>query len=227
MSAERKLERLIAEHRESIRECLEADQYALLLERLRALASAPAGPRERRRALQGVRLALLPLPLDHPVRLAFESVRGAAVLDDPSDVLDARLLLTLLEEVPAAGPVAPETAALLAQARQWLLGAPALSAAQARLRCGGKLPVHELIALDDPELGARYPSFQFHAEGPGVPAVVREVNRVLMAEVDPWGAAHWWLSGNGWLGGTPAELLGTVPDEQLSGAARALVEGEL
>ncbi|WP_328967401.1 hypothetical protein [Streptomyces sp. NBC_00239] len=225
MSAERKLERLIAEHRDSIRASLDAEQFAVLLERLRALAASGPETRSRRRALQGVRLALLPLPLDHPVRLALDSVRGAAVLDDPSDVLDARVLLALL--TPADVPVAAETAAVVAGAQRRLLAAPSLSSAQARERCGGELPAHELIRLDDPERGPRYPVFQFQSGTGGPVPVVREVNRLLMAEVDPWGAAHWWLSGNSWLEGTPAELLGRLPDARLAGAARALVEGEL
>ena len=51
--------------------------------------------------------------------------------------------------------------------------------------------------------------------------VVRAVNRILDAAGDPLGAADWWLGGNGRLGGAPARLLGTVPDERLIDAARA------
>lgn len=84
----------------------------------------------------------------------------------------------------------------------------------------------ELIRFADPRGGERYPEFQF-PEGCGSPyEVVIQVNRLLLADIDPWGAAAWWLSGNTWLGGTPAALLGRLPDRELVGAAAALVEGD-
>ncbi|WP_344031565.1 hypothetical protein [Streptomyces luteireticuli] len=52
------------------------------------------------------------------------------------------------------------------------------------------------------------------------------MNQLLLAHVDPWGAADWWLSGNAWLGGPPVSFLGVLPDEALAGVARALVDGE-
>ncbi|MGJ3560402.1 hypothetical protein ACR6C2_25330 [Streptomyces sp. INA 01156] len=44
--------------------------------------------------------------------------------------------------------------------------------------------------------------------------------------MDPWGAADWWLGGNSWLHGVPADLLGALPDEELEGAALELVEAD-
>ncbi|MGN5376548.1 hypothetical protein ACQ4WX_00180 [Streptomyces lasalocidi] len=55
---------------------------------------------------------------------------------------------------------------------------------------------------------------------------MRTVNRLLLAQEDPWGAADWWLSGNLWLGGRPAALLGRLPDDLLVGAASAMLEGD-
>ncbi|MGW7363181.1 hypothetical protein ACWGI8_07075 [Streptomyces sp. NPDC054841] len=219
----RPAERLLAmvgEHRDTIREAFDDEQYALLLARLQGLAAtAPENVRAVRRAVHGVRLALLPLPLDHPVRVALDSVRLVAAPSGPTAVAGALELVALL----ASSSASPETIGDTAQDE--LLQAPALSADEAGARCGGA-PPPELIRLADPRDGDRYPEFQF-AEGGGTPhEVVLEVNRLLLAEVDPWGAAAWWLSGNSWLGGTPASLLGRLPDHRLVGAATALVEGE-
>ncbi|MGW4232065.1 hypothetical protein ACWEF9_22675 [Streptomyces sp. NPDC004980] len=218
-SAERLLA-LIGEHRTTIREALDDAQHALLITRLTALAEAPPDEdRAVRRALQGVRLAVLPLPLDHPVRVALASVRLVAAPPGPATVADARELAHLLAAAPAPDPFGP------GGAQDPLLRTPALSAAEARARCGGT-PPPELIRLPDPRDGDRYPEFQFPAVGGTPHDVVLEVNRLLLADIDPRGAASWWLSGNSWLGGTPASLLGRRPDHELVGAATTLVEGE-
>ncbi|WP_329461496.1 hypothetical protein [Streptomyces sp. NBC_01431] len=213
---------LIGEHRATIRDALDDVQHALLLVRLGALASAaPDDDRAVRRALQGVRLALLPLPLDHPVRTALDSVRLVAAPPGPTAVAGARELMVLLAgSPPSLGPEPP------ADAQDQLLSMSALSADEARARCGGAVPPPELIKLADPQGSDRYPEFQFAAGGGTPYEVVLTVNRLLLADIDPWGAAAWWLSGNTWLGGTPASLLGQLTDQQLVGAATALVEGD-
>ncbi|MGW0186265.1 hypothetical protein ACWDV7_10985 [Streptomyces sp. NPDC003362] len=305
---------LIGEHRDSIREAMDDEQHQLLLTRLTALAGTPPDDdRAVRKALQGVRLALLPLALDHPVREEMDSSRLVAAPPGPSAVAGARELVTWLahpsaapeptpepapgstpEHAPGSTPEptpepapestpepapgstpeptpepapgstpeptpepaheptrepapestpepapepapeptpepapepAAETDAETDAGQDELLRAPALSAAEARARCGG-VPPAELIRLADPRDGDRYPEFQFGAAGGSPYDVVLEVNRLLLADIDPWGAAAWWLSGNTWLGGTPARLLGRLPDHRLVGAATALVEGE-
>ncbi|MFF0017376.1 hypothetical protein [Streptomyces sp. NPDC005374] len=217
---------LIDEHLDSIRAALPDGQYQLLLKRLRALADTP--PDDARavlRAFQAVRLCLLPLPFGHPVREVLDSVRLVATVP-----VGRPLVLgtqDLLARLTAAPPPPPDTAAIIAAVERRLLKAPALSAAEVRVRYGGAPPPPELIRLADPELGDRYPQFQF-PPGDGTPyEVVLEVNRVLLADADPWGAADWWLSGNAWLGGPPpAHLLGLLPDRELVDAAVALVEGD-
>ncbi|MFI2375503.1 hypothetical protein ACH5AO_10585 [Streptomyces sp. NPDC018964] len=223
---------LIGEHRDTVRDALDDEQYALLLTRLAALGdAAPDDTRAVRRALQGVRLALLPLPLDHPVRLALDSVRLVAAPPGPSTVAGARELMArlVLPEPTSGTDVTGDTGVTDGTgdaAQDQLLSAPALSADEARARCGGTAPPPELIRLTDARGGDRYPEFQF-GTGDGSPyEVVLEVNRVLLADIDPWGAAAWWLSGNTWLGGTPASLLGRLPDRELVGAATALAEGD-
>ncbi|MFG2881608.1 hypothetical protein ACGFYV_04670 [Streptomyces sp. NPDC048297] len=212
---------LIGEHRATIREALDDEQHALLLARLAALTEvASTDDKAIRRALQGVRLALLPLPLDHPVRVALDSVRLVAAPPGPTAVAGARELLALLSSPPPS----PGPEATTAQDR--LLLAQALSAEEARARCGGAAPPPELIRLPDPQGRDRYPEFQFTAGGGDPYEVVLEVNRLLLADIDPRGAAAWWLSGNTWLGGTPVSFLGQLPDQRLVGAATALVEGD-
>lgn len=226
--AERLL-RLVGEHHDTVRETLGEERYAVLLTRLHGLAAVPPGDdRAVRRAHQGVRLVLLELPDGHPVRAALDTSRLVAAPPGPGAVTGARALLTLLTR-PAPPP--PPEGVVPDQAEPdpgdaLLRAAPALSADEARERCGGLVPPPELIRLADPQQGDRYPEFQFGA-GDGAPSeVVLEVNRLLLADIDPWGAAAWWLSGNTWLGGTPAALLGRLPDRQLVGAAAALVEGD-
>ncbi len=60
----------------------------------------------------------------------------------------------------------------------------------------------------DPASGAPYP-------------VVVEINRLPCADVDPWGAADWWLGSNVWLDARPARKLGTDADDALRSATRA------
>ncbi|MET7291500.1 hypothetical protein ABZS79_04970 [Streptomyces griseoloalbus] len=126
-------------------------------------------------------------------------------------------------------PPAPDPRELLAQARERLLSAPALTEREhaALLSSHGDQP--GLIRLADPRPGsstARCPRFQFR---PGtlqpLPVVLR-INGLLRADLDPWGAADWWLGANSWLHGVPADLLGTLPDEELEGAALELVEAD-
>lgn len=217
---------LVGEHRLSIREALDDDQYALLLARLEALAgTAETDNKAVGKALQGVRLVLTRLPFDHPVQLALDAVRLAGPTIGPTAVGRARSLLARLGEPP---PV-PEPAAIIRAVQARLLAERALNRPVVYTRCqsvGLDEPPPELIRLHDTEHGDRYPAFQFAGAGGGPIPVVLLVNRILLAGIDPWGAADWWLSGNVWLGGKPASLLGELPDEQLVGAATALVEGD-
>lgn len=217
---------LIGEHLDGIRAELGDERYRLLLTRLRALADTPPGDsRAVRRAFQAVRICLDPLPFDHPITKALDSVRLVATVPDSHPVV----LRTrdLLARIAAAPPPPPDTAAVIAAVERRLLRAPALSAAEVRARYPGSAPPPELIRFADPELGDRYPEFQFRPGGGAPYEVVLEVNRVLLADADPWGAADWWLSGNTWLGGgPPAALLGARSDRELVGAAAALVEGD-
>ncbi|MFE4368929.1 hypothetical protein ACFRMN_11930 [Streptomyces sp. NPDC056835] len=215
---------LIGEHRDSVREKLDDEQHELLLARVRALADTARDDNKAvRKALQGVRLALLPLPFDHPVQLAMDSFRLAGPPVGPPVVTGARELLTRLVGRPS---ISPDTALIVAAVRRRLLRTPSLSAEEARARFAGAAPPLELIRLADPERGDRYPDFQFPADDGTPHGVVLQVNRILLADIDPWGAADWWLSSNTWLGGPPASLLGALPDQQLVGAASALVEGD-
>ncbi|MFE9389214.1 hypothetical protein [Streptomyces sp. NPDC006784] len=241
----------VGEHREAVRAALGEEQYALLLARLEALASTSADDdRAVRRAFQGVRVLLtrLSLPYDHPVHRALDSDRLAGTPPGPATVADARELAAALtgfsaagsgpdpdpvpgaglDPVPGAGldPVpgpdpGPET---VLGVHERLLREPALPADEARARCGGAVPPSELIRLSDPLGREHYPAFQFAAADGAPHEVVLEVNRLLLADIDPWGAAAWWLEGNTWLGGAPASLLGHLPDRALVGAAAALVE---
>lgn len=217
---------LIAEQLDSIRAQLTDEQFQTLLSRLRALADAPTDdPRAVRRAFQNVRHSLVPLLYDHPARAAMDSVR----LADTATAARPVVLHTrqVLARITADRPPPLDTPAIIAAVEHRLLRAPALLATEVRDRCHGGAPPPELIRLTDPDLGDRYPEFQFEPGGGAPYQTVLEVNRVLLADADPWGAADWWLSGNTWLDGrSPADLLGRRPDRDLVAAATALVEGD-
>ncbi|MGW6054277.1 hypothetical protein [Streptomyces sp. NPDC055189] len=214
--------RLIGEHRTAVRAALGDQQYAWLLTRLEALATvAPEDGLAFRRAWQDVRQLLMGLPYKHPARLP-DSVRLMGAAPESAGVAGAQEVLALLLATPAPAP-AP---GMSDGTPEDILRAPALSADEAHARCGGAAPPPELIRLADPQGGERYPQFQFPT-GCGTPyEIVLRINRLLLADIDPWGAAAWWLSGNTWLGGAPAALLGRRRDQELVVAATALVEGD-
>lgn len=127
------------------------------------------------------------------------------------------LAVLVLDGHRMVGPV-------LGPVRDRLLAAPALDA-DTVLRRGGDPYAPELIRL--PGAGGRpqLPRFQF-SEGTLPWLVVLEVNELLDAAHDPWGAADWWLSSNAWLGAAPAGLLGTGDDRRLVDTVRFLMEEE-
>ncbi|MER7987942.1 hypothetical protein ABTY53_20505 [Streptomyces noursei] len=100
----------------------------------------------------------------------------------------------------------------------WLLAEPAVPAAAVDLAAD---QARDLILLTDENDVELVPAFQFDpASGAPYPVVV-EINRLLCADVDPWGAADWWLGSNVWLDAPPARMLGTGADDALRSAARA------
>ncbi|MFH8842373.1 hypothetical protein [Streptomyces sp. NPDC017868] len=170
-------------------------------------------PQAVQAAVRRLRRLLRVLPDEHPVTLALrDGVRFAGTAE--TQVADRTPLLALLATLHGPPPADP--------ARARLLAAPSLAAADV----GAAPDDPGLIRLRHPELGYRYPLFQFQAGTARPLPVVSRINRLLMAGRDPWGAASWWLGGNRWLGGAPAELLGSVPDEELTRAVRELVEGD-
>ncbi|MEU1778204.1 MULTISPECIES: hypothetical protein [Streptomyces] len=219
---------------------LDDDRYRSLTALVRHLVDAADDPAVALRAVHDIRHVLRALPGDHPVWPALNALLVPAPRAPDGPVPATGALMTrptaraaerdeegsIVKRMNIPEPGA-DTAAVVTEVRRRVLTAPSFSADEARSRCAGGRPPRELIRLDDPLRGARYPAFQFAlgSGGPPVP-VVREVNRLLMAHVDPWGAADWWLSGNTWLGGPPVSFLGAVPDEELAGVARALVEGD-
>ncbi|MCX5161345.1 hypothetical protein OOK39_18975 [Streptomyces sp. NBC_00264] len=199
---------------------LDGDRRARLRDGLNDLAAA--GDRKAvERALRTLRLQLRSLPPDHPVaRELSGTVRYADA--PPAPTVDRALLGELLD-VFADPPPGP--AELLRAAHERLWRTPALGPAELAPETADDPAAAGLIRLTHPGSGDRYPRFQF-APGTTEPLpVVRRINHILMADKDPWGAADWWLGGNGRLAGIPAELLGEVPDEDLARAALELVAG--
>lgn len=127
------------------------------------------------------------------------------------------LAVLVLDGHRMVGPV-------LGEVRVRLLAAP--SVGDAEVLEGGCDPYAPgLIRLHGAGGLVRLPAFQFTPDG-GPRAVVREVNELLDADHDPWGAADWWLSPNVWLDDIPERLLGTPQEQRLLAAAQFLIEGE-
>lgn len=83
-----------------------------------------------------------------------------------------------------------------------------------------------VISLPAPG-GVAWPAFQFGHDGTPL-AIVVEINRLLGADVDPWGVAGWWLTVDDGLGARPVDLIGgdTATHEQLRRAVRAMLESD-
>ncbi|MCQ8834876.1 hypothetical protein [Streptomyces malaysiensis] len=215
---------LLRRHLPEIRASLTATQFSGFQDGVLRLRAAGDDTRAVRGALREVRLALLPLPREMELRRKLDQFRSggaapSAVLPDADRLAE---LIRLLESVdwPALDPVSAEIARAV---QQRLLTAPArgperLTGAAAEDPAGAGL-----IRLSDPERGDRYPDFQFDPDTGEPRPVVQRINRMLLSDQDPWGAADWWLGGNTWLRDAPAALVGRVPDARLTEAAAALM----
>ncbi|MFD4034125.1 hypothetical protein ACFWVP_27360 [Streptomyces sp. NPDC058637] len=113
---------------------------------------------------------------------------------------------------------------LLGPVRGRLLAAPALDPGTLR-RAGTDPDAAGLIRLAGRGGAVQLPGFQFTAAARPRP-VVTDVNAVLAADRDPWGAADWWLSPNAWLGVSPASLVGTPDEARLPETAGSLTDQE-
>ncbi|WP_405951607.1 hypothetical protein OG588_40630 [Streptomyces prunicolor] len=184
------------------------------------LAEAEADPEA---AADELRALVKPfVPTGHPLRAALtpQGVRFQAESTQPQ----SKALLPLLKRLRTQAQVSPAaslTGPLDSSYRPdpqdaWLLAEPAVLV-------GVLSPdqTQDLILLTDEQNTERVPAFQLDpASGTPYPIVV-EINRLLSADEDPWGAADWWLGSNVWLDAAPARLLGTGADDALLSAARA------
>ncbi|MGY0060205.1 hypothetical protein ACWY4P_27290 [Streptomyces sp. LZ34] len=215
---------LLRRHLPEIRASLTAAQFARFQDSVRRLREVGDDARAMSRAVREVRLCLLPLPRENELRRRLDQLRSpgaapSAVLPDAGQLDE---LIRLLESVdwPTLDPASAEIARGV---RQRLLTAPARGPEQLTAAAAEDPARAGLIRLTDPELGDRYPDFQFDPDTGDPRPVVQRINRLLLFDQDPWGAADWWLAGNSWLRDTPAALVGRVPDALLTEAAAALV----
>lgn len=205
--------RAIDQHWATIAPLFSAEALALTRALLGRMAAGDAW--QAHHELSGLLLAVL--PDDHPARTAMLAEHPGVAVDDWTET--ARALLAQLDLGGGRDVPIPEEVAFWATRR--ILRFPALS--EDDLLSVGHDPAG-LIRLDRHDGGAQWPAFQFGADGGPVP-VVLTINRLLDVEEDPWGVADWWLGPNSWLEGVPARLLGTVADDLLISAARAVDPG--
>ncbi|MFF8195203.1 hypothetical protein ACF05L_31070 [Streptomyces bobili] len=243
---------LLVRHREQLRQWLDEDQYRHFLAMTERLREVGDDPERAGMAVMAIVRALWPVPdeagvLAELLHADHRSIATATTVPTPEAVLAA---LEELYAAPAAGEqdrteaeaadpqaadpqaadpegadsvAADPVASVIAAARRRLLTAPSRAAAPAGSPAAGDGPA-DVIVLADPEDGPRSPEFQFDPDTGQPRDIVVRINRILLADRDPWGAADWWLGRNSWLGGPPASLLGRVPDDRLADAALALVE---
>lgn len=202
---------------------LTAYQFRQFCDAVESLVRAGDDGVAARRALLRVKLALLPLPLDSPVRAAVGNQHRYGTAGSVPVQERAHALLCLVA-TPPPDTVDAATGEVVAAVKRRLLAEPSRSAGELDTLTAADPLAAGLIRLADPERGPRYLDFQFDPGGGAPLPVVQQVNRLLLADQDPWGAADWWLGGNRWPAGTPAELIGRVPDALLMAAARAMVE---
>jgi hypothetical protein len=157
--------------------------------------------------------------------LAERPARGAATLEPPMLVTSAaELRLRVEEDVLAAmaakwseeEEVDPEQVEREAEECLWVV-----PMRQSPAEEEGPL----VIVLE--RAGERLaPAFQFAGEEGEVAPGVAEVNRLLDASEDPWGAASWWLTPHAALHAIPADALRAGEGEIVLAAARAASELE-
>ncbi|MFE2187964.1 hypothetical protein [Streptomyces sp. NPDC059455] len=215
---------LLRRHLPEIRASLTAAQFGGFQDSVLRLRAAGDDTRAVRGAVRQVRLALLPLPREMELRRKLDQFRSggaapSAVLPDTDRLAE---LIRLLDSVDWP-TLDPESAEIARAVRQRLLTAPARGPEQLTGPAAEDPTGAGLIRLSDPERGDRYPEFQFDPDTGEPRPVVQRINRMLLSDQDPWGAADWWLGGNTWLRDAPAALVGRVPDARLTEAAAALI----
>jgi len=155
--------------------------------------------------------------------LAERPARGAATLEPPMLVASAaELRLRVEEDILSAAAaegerseaVDPDQVEREAEERLWVV-----PMRQPPAGAGGSA----VIVLE--RAGERLaPAFQFAGEEAEVAPGVEEVNRLLGASEDPWGAASWWLTPHAALHAIPADALRAGEGEIVLAAARAASE---
>ncbi|MFF7450285.1 MULTISPECIES: hypothetical protein [unclassified Streptomyces] len=192
---------------------LDPDARRTLGDRLAELRAA--GADQEPVAERAARTLLDALPAPEAARLRQDGDPGRFAGGAPASVqvegfAAGDLCLLVLDRNPMVGP-------LLGPVRERLLAQP--------MSDWWPEADPRLIVLSGEDGVGRLPRFQFEA-GTMPWRIVPEVNTLLRADTDPWGAADWWLSRTTWWDGTPADLLGRGRDAELLGAAEALVAAD-
>jgi hypothetical protein len=208
---------------------LSADTLSYLVELLGRLGEA--GPDAADEVVESIGRTLdqvLPHD-DHPVRQALDIderrggrvTRGGITIEDLPELATELLRRPGSLDLPTAE--SPSAAEVTFWVSRWLLAEVALTEDDMADR-GLDRADPDLIRLERDDGGEQWPAFQFGPDGAPL-SLVKIVNRMLDADIDPWGVADWWLGHNQWLDGVPARLIGQVTDSDLIDAARAVDPG--
>jgi hypothetical protein len=224
--------RVVADYWEGIRRYADPGQWQRLTDLIGGAAEEEAD--EARAALADELLDIL--PPHHPASqllrtgIMYSGDQPDRPEAEPADDLRRLSRLVLARPGPgwpeasaAASPATPAPVGAGApvgdfdrQVQARLLALPSLSADDPRSR---SIALDRgLLRLPRPDGTAQLPAFQFGPSGAPWP-VVREINELLDAADDPWGAACWWADPHERLGAAPAGLLGRDQDDLLRLAA--------
>ncbi|GLF96584.1 hypothetical protein [Streptomyces yaizuensis] len=216
--------RLLRRHQGVINASFTPDEFARYQDAVRALRTAGSDVRAVRIALRRVRVSLDPLPPGSELYRRLTQFRTAGTTSVLPDADELAALLRLLDSVEWPS-LADASAELFRELRRELLAVPARGSDRLDPVSAADPVAAGLIRLTGTDGREQYPDFQFAPDTGDPLPVVQHVNRMILADQDPWGAAGWWLGRSVQLAGVPAELLGRVPDDTLTAAARALTDG--
>lgn len=229
-----KFHRLLAEHWDDILAAVDVETAQRLVSLV--AQSGDADPVSTRAEIED--LLLESLDGDHPIvrllsgqlKLQADIGPGAGMrLRDMQHWLRERV--DLPTPLPLWPPILPEDDVgeppywreLYERVRQRLLALPAYQEGQVSAH-GVDVERLSLIRLIADDGTVWLPSFQFDGDVLAPRPEVVETNELLWADIDPWGAASWWVDPHAAIGAPPVELIGGERASWLPALAKRLRE---
>lgn len=160
-----------------------------------------------------VRALLSEIPAEDPAWDALKHQTTRLKFEEPALLMQSALALRwIIETSPEALGEYDSPEAVEQAAEERLFTAPMISVTP-------DLPSDGVVVLERwQDIWA--PAFQFDSEVKVLDDVAT-INRILEAEIDPWGAASWWLLPHATLGAIPADAMSLGGSDEVLAAAGA------